>query len=453
MKLRCFKIKNQARILSECVNISYAAYYGDHRWNFSHSVIAVLHGFLKCFEIVISLQYLKKLPAQELNGQAFNVISTGHYVDLDFVNFLNDVDDELKSLIHVHRLDENSKLGISGPDLPQIFFIILITFSTWIKLLFSSLKGGKSFYKNYLVIKHFRADLLPELIRVRHCVKDFDLHNPIIIMFADEGNPRIQAFLRLSGVKKDQRIRLVHVQHGVVSEDTSEWSYSIADTFFVISQRTKNYLDRLFGEARKVFLTGPYVRKRFDPVVSKYASCDANNGLIILQPYVKQFGSKEDFLNLWLRVAKFCGEHPHKNWIVRMHPVQNFSKELTEIFSIKNCIFDNVTKLEAQIHQSDFVIGISSQTSYEVIASGKPLLLLRHGNMCIAENFEQDFLLHTCDVNLFIDRYKVIDYEREALKSKVTKSRDALGIAPFTHEKVRKNFLKFLKKVKQSDET
>ena len=453
MKLSCCKIKTQIRLLSECVNISYAAYYGDHRWNLIHRVITVLYGFFKCFEIVVSLKDLKKLPAQELSDRAFNVMSTGHYVDLDFVNFLNDVDDELRSLTHVHRLDENSKLDVCGPNLRQIIVIILILYSTWLNLLLSFVKGGKSFYKNYLVLKHFREDLLPELIRVRHSTKDFDRHDPLIIMFTDEGNPRIQAFLRFSGVKEDQCIRMVHIQHGVVSEDTSEWNYSIADTFFVISQSTKIYLDRLFGEARKVFLTGPYVRKRLDSLACRYMSDDRNNGLIILQPYVKQFGSTEEFLNLWSSVADFCGEHSEKTWIVRMHPVQNFSKELVEIFSIKNCILDNVTKLEAQIHRSDFVIGISSQTSYEVIASGKPLLLLRHRNMCIAENFEKDFSSHTCDVNLLTNKYAIIDYERESLKSEITKNREGLEIAPFTSEEVRKNFLKCLKKVKQSDET
>ena len=453
MKLSCCKIKTQIGLLSECINIAYAAYYSISRWNLSRRVLTVFYGFYKCLEVIIFLPFLKKMPGLKLKDQEFNFICTRHYVDQDFVNFLNDMDDELTSLISVQRLDDNIEVNAGSLKFQQSIWIILSILGTWLNLLVSSVKGNDKFYKSYLVLKHFRVDLLPELVREQHCnLADGNL-NSSVILFADEGSPRIQAFLRLSGVSENKCLRRVHIQHGVVSENTLEWNYSIADTFFVISQKTKKYLDELFGGSKTIFLTGPYVRKRPDAAASDDMLCDGNNGLILLQPYVKQFGKTEEFLHLWEKVAAFCRVHSQKRWIVRMHPVQNFTQQLKEIFSIQNCKIDNTAKLESQINGSDFVIGISSQTSYEVISCGKPLLLIRHSNMNIAENFEHDFSLHLCDVNLLFNNHITIDYEAEMAKSQITRSRQDLGIAPFTYEEVRNNFLICLKKVKQKNET
>lgn len=453
MKLSFCDIKRQTFLLRECVNIPYAAYYSSNRWAFARRIIAVFYGLSLCMQIFIFLPFLKQLRAIRLHDECFNFICTGHYVDQDFVKFLDDENDELKSLIRVHRIDNDTKTDCRRSELAQYISVIFSVLGTWLNLLSSSIKGSHNFYKNYLVLKHFRRDFLPELMRQRHFEKIGHPKNPTLLIFADEGNPRIQVFLRLNVVQEFNFSKMIHIQHGLVSEKTLEWNHSIADTFFVISQKTKEYLDALYSGSRAVLLTGPYVRKSVDAVVAEGRVSDQDNGLILLQPYVQSFGTAKEYLDLWQKVADFCGAHPNKKWIVRMHPVQNFTNKLNKIFSLKNCVMDNTTSLETQIHISDFTIGISSQTSYEVISSGKPLLLIRHGNMRIAKEFEQEFALHLCDVNFLRDKYTTIDLEREFAKSEITRSKKDLAIAPFTNEEVRQNFVQCLKKVKQNDET
>ena len=221
-------------------------------------------------------------------------------------------------------------------------------------------KKQNNYLTYHLIIKHFQNDILPELFR--HEGSNSTKHN-LLLAVTDEANPRFQTWYRLSSPALGLRCKLIHIQHGIISSESQEWHKSISDVF-VMSPKTKKYVQRVLGPEKEVFSVGSYLRTDI-PNRSTPKHNQLNQILVLFQPYVSQFGSENDYLGIYKKLGILADKNQKRRWKLRFHPVQTHSKQIKNYFRSANCIIDRTDDLTVQIQEAAAVMGISSQTSYK----------------------------------------------------------------------------------------
>ena len=444
MKLINCNINHYLDVCVGSVEQVYEAYYRQTTWSFIKRMLSLVLVFGRTLRIWVAIMQSKPLEQLDFHdGQYFYFINTGNYVSESFITFLESRNDMLLDKFFVRNLcnnEINDELRLKKKIKLKIFGLSLLVLYAFLKNIW---KKQNSYLTYHLIIKHFQNDILPELFR--HEGSNSTNHN-LLFAVTDEANPRFQTWYRLTSPSLGLGSKLIHIQHGIISSESQEWHKSISDVFFVMSPKTKKYVQRVLGPEKKVFSVGPYLRS--DKTNKSTANhSQLNQVLVLFQPYVSQFGSENDYLGIYQLLGILAAKNLKIRWKLRFHPVQTHSKQIKSYFKSTNCIIDRTEELTVQIQEASAVLGISSQTSYEVVACKKPLFLIRGDFMSISSEFESEFKDHLVNISDLERTLDCFDYEIEVEKSKHTSNFGDLSVATYSYDKVRHNIFQALMEI------
>ena len=445
MKLTNFNKKQYLDVCVGSVTQVYEAYYRGVTWTLRKrmlSIILALVRIVKIWVAIIQSNSLEQLNLYDKNNLFF--IHTGNYVSDSFITFLKTRNDMLLDKFSVRYLSNLTDVDIFRPGSKLKIKIFGLSLLILYHLLKNICKKQNRYLIYHLIIKHFEHDILPELFRKNDIRSELQ---PLLIAVTDEANPRFQAWYRLNTPLFHSTSKLIHIQHGIISSESQEWQRSIADIFFVMSSKTNTNLQKIFLTKKQVFIIGPYLRQP-ENTVSITKNLKQDEILVLLQPYVAQFGSEDNYLSLYRQLGILAAQNQARQWRLRFHPVQTHSSQIMQFFNSTNCIIDNKEELSIQIKGALAVLGICSQTSYEVITCKKPLFLIRTNSMSISTEFDKEFSNHIIDIAELGCALNNFQYETEIEKSKNTLNSPNLSIAPFSHDEVRQKICQALMEIK-----
>lgn len=365
-------------------------------------------------------------------------IDTGNYVSSGFLDFLAASDVESKKSKIVFRRQKLKTINFAYSNscqclsvyLQVVFFCALQIFYLF-RALFTS---DEMFVSRYVTAKHLKHDILPALLM--QC--SGEKISSKLALVSDEANPLFRAWwLQKSDIERYMP-KLVHLQHGIILDNPNEWRHSLADSFLLIGGSSVKHVARLLGPEKKSYIVGSYLTP-FTDALSSSELTESRYCLVCLQPYVPQFGAHEDYLDLLGALNDIFTELPAMRFVVRPHPGQKETKFLIRKFNAPNVEIDNSQTLSQQIYCCEVGITFFSQTSYEFIAQGKPLILVTTSNLKINEKFRDEFSGHFVGIDCLKSYLEDVDIlvERERSSSTFHQSDLSMVLLPIAKTRMK----------------
>jgi hypothetical protein len=321
-------------------------------------------------------------------------IDTGNYVSSGFLDFLEASNVESKKPKIVFRRQKLKTISFAYSNSFQclsVYLQVVCFCALQIFYLFRALfTSDEMFVSRYVTAKHLKHEILPALLMRCSGEKVFSK----LALVSDEANPLFRAWWLQQSDFERHMPKLVHLQHGIVLDNPNEWRHSLADSFLLIGGSAVKHVARLLGPERKSYIVGSYLTP-FTDALSSIELTESRYCLVCLQPYVPQFGSHEDYLDLLGALNDIFTELPGMRFMVRPHPGQKETKFLNRKFKAPNVEIDNSQALSQQIYCCEIGLTFFSQTSYEFVAQGKPLVLVSTPNLEeVSKKFKDEFSGH-----------------------------------------------------------
>jgi len=321
-------------------------------------------------------------------------IDTGNYVSSGFLDFLEASNVESKKPKIMFRRQKLKTISFAYSNSFQclsVYLQVVCFCALQIFYLFRALfSSDEIFISRYVTAKHLKHEILPALLMRRSGEKVFSK----LALVSDEANPLFRAWWLQQCDLERHMPKLVHLQHGIILHNSNEWRHSLADSFLLIGGSAVKHVARLLGPERKSYIVGSYLTP-FTDALSLTESTESRYCLVCLQPYVPLFGSHENYLDLLSALDDIFNELPTMRFVVRPHPAQKGVKVLNRKFKAPNVEIDNSQALSQQIFCCEIGLTFFSQTSYEFVAQGKPLVLVSTSNLEeVSKKFKDEFSGH-----------------------------------------------------------
>lgn len=439
------KFHDWDQIATEAVATIVEVYYRQIRQeSFLKSIFRACHGalLLLCAPFPlrqINIEENKSHIETALQSHSSCVfIDTGNYVSSGFLNFLDTSNVESKKPKIVFRRQKlktkifaySNSFQCLSVYLQVVCFCALQIFYL-LRSLFSS---DEMFVSRYVTAKHLKHDILPALLMPRSGENIFSK----LVLVSDEANPLFRAWWLQKRDVESHIPKLAHLQHGIILDNPNEWRHSLADSFLLIGGSAMDHVAQLLGPDRKSYIVGSYLTTLTEASSSK-ESTESRYCLVCLQPYVPQFGSQENYLDLLIALDDIFNELPDMRFLVRPHPGMKGKKVLNHKFKAPNVIIDNSKDLSEQIFCCEIGLTFFSQTSYEFVAQGKPLILVSTPNLELPKKFKDEFSGHFVGIESLKSYLDDIDLqvERERSMSTFHKSDLSMVLLPMAETRMK----------------
>lgn len=439
------KLHDWDQIANEAVATIVEVYYRQMRQeSFLKSIFRACHGALLLLCAPFPLRQINieenkshiEIALQSHFSCVF--IDTGNYVSSGFLDFLKASNLESKKpkiLFRRQKLKTSSFTHANSFQCLSVYLQVVCFCALQIFYLFRALfSSDEMFVTRYVTAKHLKHEILPALVMRRRGKKVFSK----LALVSDEANPLFRAWWLQQSDLERHMPKLVHLQHGIILDNPNEWLHSLADSFLLIGGSAVEHVAQLLGPERKSYIVGSYLTP-FTDALSLKELTQAKYCLVCLQPYVPQFGSHEDYLDLLEALNDIFTELPSMQFLVRPHPGQKETKFLNRKFKAPNVEIDNSQDLSQQIYCCEIGLTFFSQTSYEFIAQGKPLVLVTTPNLEISKKFRDEFSGHFVSIDSLKSFLKDVDLqvERERSKSTFNQSNLSMVLLPMAETRMK----------------
>lgn len=439
------KLYDWDQIATEAVATIVEVYYRQiHQESFLKSIFRACHGayLLLCApfplkQIIIEENKSDVETSHESHSSCI-FIDTGNYVSSGFLDFLNASNVELKKpkiLFRRQKLKTKSFAYSNSFQYLSVYLKVVCFCALQIFYLLRSLfSSDEMFVSRYVAAKHLKHDILPALLMQRSGEK---MHSKLILV-SDEANPIFRAWWLQQSYLESHMPKLVHLQHGIILDNPNEWLHSLADSFLLIGGSAAEHVAQLLGPDRKSYIVGSYLTTLTETLSSTELT-ELRYCLVCLQPYVPQFGSHENYLDLLRALDDIFNELPSMQFVLRPHPGIKGVKNLNRKFKAPNVIIDNSQDLSEQIFCCEIGLTFFSQTSYEFVAQGKPLVLVATPNLELPKKFKDEFSGHFVSIDCLKSYFEEVDLqvERERSTNTFHQSDLSMVLLPMTETRMK----------------
>lgn len=420
------KLHDSDQIATEAVATIVEVYYRQMlQESFLKSIFRACHGvfLLLCAPFplrqIIIEENKSEVETLHTSNSSCVFIDTGNYVSSGFLNFLDvsNVESKKPKIMFRRQKLKTKSFAYSNSFQCLLVYLQVLCFCALqiFYLLRSLFSSNEMFVSRYVAAKHLKHEILPALLMQRSEEKFFSK----LTLVSDEANPLFRAWWLQQSYLESHMPKLVHLQHGIILDNPNEWLHSLADSFLLIGGSAVEHVAQLLGPNRKSYIVGSYLTTLTESLSSSELT-ESRYCLVCLQPYVPQFGSHENYLDLLRALDDIFKELPCMRFVLRPHPGTKGVKVLNRQFKAPNAIIDNSQDLSEQIFCCEIGLTFFSQTSYEFIAQGKPLILVSTPNLELPKKFKDEFSEHFVNIDCLKSYLEDIDLKVECERSTST---------------------------------